>query len=179
MSRILPYRGILPRVAEDAFVAPGAVLVGDVEVGAQSSIWFGAVLRGDVMPIRIGARTSIQDGSVVHSTGGWWPVDVGDDCVVGHGVILHGCTVADRVLVGMGAILLDEAQVGSDTIIGAGSLVTAKTKIPSGVLALGRPAKIVRDLNDKDLASIRDGARIYVGEVRDYRAEYVSRDGSK
>jgi len=172
MSRILPYRGVLPRVAEDAFVAPGAMLVGNVEVGAQSSIWFGAVLRGDVMPIRIGARTSIQDNSVVHSTGGWWPVDVGDECVVGHGVILHGCTVADRVLVGMGAILLDECEVGSDTIIGAGSLVTAKTKIPSGVLALGRPAKVVRDLNEKDLASIRDGARIYVAEIQDYLEEY-------
>jgi len=173
MSRILPYRGVLPRVAEDAFVAPGAMLVGNVEVGARSSIWFGAVLRGDVMPIRIGARTSIQDNSVVHSTGGWWPVDVGDECVVGHGVILHGCTVADRVLVGMGAILLDECEVGSDTIIGAGSLVTAKTKIPSGVLALGRPAKVVRDLNEKDLASIRDGARIYVAEIQDYLEEYA------
>lgn len=173
MSRILPYRGVLPRVAAGAFVAPGAMLVGDVSVGAQSSIWFGAVLRGDVMPIRIGARTSIQDNSTVHSTGGWWPVDVGDDCVVGHGVILHGCTVADRVLVGMGAILLDEAEVGSDTIIGAGSLVTAKRKIPSGVLALGRPAKVVRDLNERDLASIRDGARIYVGETREYLVEYA------
>ena len=172
MSRILPYRGILPRVAPDAFVAPGAILVGDVELGAESSIWFGAVLRGDVMPIRIGARTSIQDNSIVHSTGGWWPVDVGDDCVVGHGVILHGCTVASRVLVGMGAILLDEVEVGSDTIIGAGSLLPPKMKIPSGVLALGRPAKIVRDLNEKDFASIRDGARIYVGEVHEYREEY-------
>lgn len=164
----MPYRGVSPTVSADAFVAPNVSIIGDVHVGAETSLWFGAVLRGDVMPIRIGARTSIQDNSVVHATGGWWPTDVGDDCVVGHGVILHGCTVGSRVLVGMGAILMDEVEVADDSIVGAGSLVTPRTKIPSGVLALGRPAKVVRDLKPKELESIREGAEIYVAKTREY-----------
>ena len=98
----LPYRGVAPTIADDAFVAPNTSLIGDVRVGAESSIWFGTTLRGDVQPIVIGARTSIQDNSVVHATDGWTPTIVGDDCVVGNRVILHGCTLGDRVLVGMG-----------------------------------------------------------------------------
>ncbi|MDH5491248.1 MAG: gamma carbonic anhydrase family protein [Myxococcales bacterium] len=168
MSHIHPYRGVHPRIDAEAFIAPSASVIGEVTIGAESSVWFGAVLRGDVMPIRVGERTSIQDNAVVHATGGWWPVDVGSDCVIGHGVILHGCTVADRVLVGMGSVLLDEVEIGAETIIGAGSLLPPRMKIPSGVLCLGRPAKIVRELREADLASIRDGAEIYVGKCREY-----------
>lgn len=175
MSWILPYRGDSPELAPDAFVAPNVSVIGDVHVGAQSSLWFGAVLRGDVMPIRVGARTSIQDNSVVHATGGWWPTDVGDDCVVGHSVILHGCTVGSRVLVGMGAILMDEVEVADDSIIGAGSLLTPRTKIPSGVLAVGRPAKVVRDLRPEELASIREGVETYVAKGREYLEALRSR----
>ncbi len=164
-----PYRGILPRVDPSCFVAPTAALIGDVEVGAGSSLWFGAVLRGDVMPIRVGARTSIQDNTVVHSTGGWCATTIGDACTVGHSVVLHGCTVRDRVLVGMGSIVLDEAEIGSDTILGAGSLVTARTKIPSGVLALGRPARAIRELTDEERQRILDAAQAYTDLVRDYR----------
>ena len=109
---LTPYRGVRPRIASSAFVAPSADVVGDVEIGDRASIWFGAVLRGDVMPIRVGPGTSIQDNSVVHATGGWKETVVGADCTVGHSVILHGCTVADRVLVGMGSIVLDEAEIG-------------------------------------------------------------------
>ncbi len=167
---LFPYRGLLPEVHESAFVAPTASVVGDVEIGAQSSIWFGAVLRGDVMPIRIGARTSIQDNSVVHATGGWEPAIIGDDCTVGHSVILHGCTVGDRVLVGMGSVVLDAARIGDDVILGAGSLVTARSEIPSGVLAFGRPAKAVRPLTDDERQSLRDAVSVYVGLVDDYRA---------
>ncbi len=162
------YRGMRPSIDASSFVAPTAAVIGDVVIGARSSIWFGAVLRGDAMAIRIGARTSIQDNAVVHATTGWAATTVGDDCTVGHGVILHGCTVGDRVLVGMGSIVLDGAEIGADTILGAGSLVTARTTIPPGVLALGRPAKVIRALNDDELASIRAAAETYVGLVRDY-----------
>lgn len=163
-----PYRGRLPEIDPDAWVAPSADVIGDVRVGAGATVWFGSVLRGDVMPIHIGARTSIQDNSVVHSTGGWHPTLVGEDCTVGHSVILHGCTVGDRVLVGMGSIVLDEASIGADTILGAGSLVTARTEIPAGVLALGRPAKVIRPLRDDEKARIREAAEHYVALKDDY-----------
>lgn len=162
------YRGQLPRVAEDAFIAPSADVIGDVVIGAASSIWYGAVVRGDVMPIRVGNRTSIQDNSVVHSTGGWQQTVVGDDCTVGHSVILHGCTVGDRVLVGMGTIVLDAVEIGSDVLIGAGSLVTARTKIPDGVLAFGRPAKVIRDITDEERARIAEAAEHYARLVGEY-----------
>jgi carbonic anhydrase/acetyltransferase-like protein (isoleucine patch superfamily) len=165
---LYPFRGKLPRVHDGAFVAPTAALIGDVEVGAQSSLWFGTVARGDMMPIRVGARTSIQDNAVIHTTGGWSDTQVGDDCTVGHSAILHGCIVRDRVLVGMGSIILDAAEIGSDVILGAGSLVTARTKIPPGVLAHGRPAKPVRDLTDEERKNILDAARHYVALLPDY-----------
>lgn len=166
---LYPYRGVLPRVDPSCFVAPTAAVIGDVEVGAGSSLWFGAVLRGDVMPIRVGARTSIQDNCVVHATGGWCETRVGDECTVGHSVVLHGCTVGDRVLVGMGSIVLDEAELGADVILGAGSLVTARTKIPPGVLAMGRPAKVVRELTGEERARIVEAAKAYAELVADYR----------
>ena len=164
------YRGITPRVDPSAFVAPTAAIIGDVIVGESSSVWFGAVIRGDVSPIRVGARTSIQDNTVIHSTGGWSETQVGDGCTVGHSVVLHGCTVRDRVLVGMGSIVLDHAEIGSDTILGAGSLVTVRAKIPSGVLALGRPAKVSRELTAEERQSLLDATAVYQGLVRDYRA---------
>lgn len=176
MSHVLPYRGISPRVASSAFVAPSASVVGDVEIGEESSIWYGAVLRGDVMPIRVGARTSIQDNAVVHATGGWADAIVGDDCTVGHGVILHGCTVGHRVLVGMGSILLDAVEVGDDVMIGAGSLVTARTKIPSGHLVYGRPAKVIRPLRPEELAHVHEASRLYQRYAREHR-EALSRAG--
>lgn len=166
---LYPYRGVLPRVDPSCFVAPTAAVIGDVEVGAGSSLWFGAVLRGDVMPIRVGARTSIQDNCVVHATGGWCETRVGNECTVGHSVVLHGCTVGDRVLVGMGSIVLDEAELGADVILGAGSLVTARTKIPPGVLAMGRPAKVVRELTGEERARIVEAAKAYAELVADYR----------
>lgn len=170
MSRvILPYNGRSPIIADDVFIAPNTSIIGDVTIGAGSSVWFGTTIRGDVMSIQIGERTSIQDGSVVHATEGWAPTLVGDDCVVGHKVILHGCTVGDRVLVGMGACILDAAKIGNDVIIGAGSLVTTKKEIPDGVLVMGSPAKIIRPLTDADRASILGGAAHYVKKSIDYR----------
>ena len=171
---ILRYGEHTPVVADDAFLAPNSSLIGDVVVGSESSIWFGTTLRGDVMPIRIGARTSVQDGSVVHATDGWAETRVGDDCVVGHAVVLHGCTLGDRVLVGMGTIILDACTIGSDVLIGAGSLVTARTEIPSGMLVMGRPAKVIRALTDEERAAIAEGAAHYVRKCRDYRALLAS-----
>lgn len=168
MALILPYEGQLPEVADDAYVADNVTLVGDVQIGPDSSVWFGSVLRGDVLPIRIGARTSIQDNSVMHTSSGRVPTLIGDDVTAGHAVILHGCTVHDRVIVGMGSILLDGAEVGSDTIVGAGSLVTENAKIPPGVLALGRPAKVVRELREAEVAQIRESAEGYVAKCRAY-----------
>ncbi|MEM9861949.1 MAG: gamma carbonic anhydrase family protein [Myxococcota bacterium] len=170
---ILPYEGTLPRIAEGAFVAPNTSLIGDVAVGDEASIWFGSTLRGDVMPIRIGARTSIQDNSVVHATEGVTPTLVGTDCVVGHAVVLHGCTVGNRVLIGMGTIVLDEAVIGDDCFVAAGSLVTPRTVIPPGSFALGRPAKVKRSLTEEERASILDGARHYVGKTRVYRTSVL------
>jgi carbonic anhydrase/acetyltransferase-like protein (isoleucine patch superfamily) len=166
---LYPYEGQLPRVAGTAFVAPTASVVGDVEVGEHSSIWYGAVLRGDVQPIRVGPRTSVQDNSVVHATTGLVPTLIGADCTVGHAVILHGCTIMDRVLVGMGSIVLDEAVIESDVILGAGSLVTARSRIPAGHLAFGRPAKAVRPLTEAERESIRSAAAHYVENTAKYR----------
>jgi carbonic anhydrase/acetyltransferase-like protein (isoleucine patch superfamily) len=165
---IVAYHGKRPHFEERVYVAPSASIIGDVTVGEDSSLWFGAVLRGDVQPITVGPRTSIQDNSVIHATDGWVPTLVGADVTVGHMVILHGCTIEDRVLVGMGSIIMDEATVGTDTIIGAGSLITAKQKIPSGVLALGRPAKVIRELREEELRQIRDSAAHYVAKGHEY-----------
>ena len=164
-----PYKGAMPAVDPDAWVAPSADVIGRTSIGPRSSIWYGAVLRGDVMPIRIGAGTSIQDNSVIHTTEGWQEAVVGDDCTVGHSVVLHGCVVGDRVLVGMGSIVLDHARIGDDVIIGAGSLVTVKAEIPPGVLAFGRPAKPVRDLREDELEWIRSSAAHYSALMLDYR----------
>jgi carbonic anhydrase/acetyltransferase-like protein (isoleucine patch superfamily) len=165
----IAYRGILPRVHPTAFVAPTAALIGDVTIGPFTSVWFGAVLRGDVAPIVIGARTSIQDNCVVHATAGLSATTVGDDCTVGHAVTLHGCVVGNRVLVGMGSIVLDNARIADDVILGAGSLVTVNSYLPTGYLALGRPAKPTRPLNEKDRAHLAEAAALYVG----YRADYL------
>src|SRR5215831_12952208 len=138
--------GVRPTVAPDVFVAPNAVVIGDVHLGAGASVWFGTTIRGDVYPIRIGARTNVQDGSIVHVTGGKAKTTVGDDVTIGHMVLLHGCTIGSGCLIGMGSIVLDGAVVEDDCVVGAGSLVTPGTRIAKGSLALGRPAKVLRKL---------------------------------
>ncbi len=170
MSILRPFRGDRPRVASSAFVAENAALIGRVEVGEEASIWYGAVLRGDILPIRVGARTSIQDQCVLHTTTDWAPTEVGEEVTVGHGAILHGCHIAPRVLVGMGSIVMDGARIDSDVILGAGSLVPPRAEIPSGVLALGRPARVVRALRPEERAQIREAAEEYVRKAAVYRA---------
>ncbi|MCS6857958.1 MAG: gamma carbonic anhydrase family protein [Sandaracinaceae bacterium] len=165
---LLSYLGKRPVVAKSAFIARTATLIGDVEVGDEASIWYGAVLRGDVMPIRIGPRTSIQDNAVIHATEGWQATIVGADCTVGHGAILHGCAIGDRVLVGMGSIILDAAEIGEDVLIGAGSLITARTKIPPRVLVHGRPARVIRDLTETELQQLKESAELYRRYAREH-----------
>ena len=163
------YGGKRPQIDPGAFVAETATIVGDVAVGPLSSIWFGAVLRGDVHHIRIGAETSIQDNTVVHVTHGRYPTIVGDQVTVGHSVVLHGCTVGSQVIVGMGAIILDQAEVGDRCIVGAGALVTPGTKIPAGHLAVGAPARIKRPLTEDELEWLVQSAAHYVELTRAYK----------
>jgi carbonic anhydrase/acetyltransferase-like protein (isoleucine patch superfamily) len=169
VSVILAYDGKSPRVAASAFLAPGCVVTGDVEIGEDSSVWFQTVIRGDVNVVRIGARTNIQDHSVVHVTSRTHPTVIGDDVTVGHRVVLHGCTVNDRCLVGIGAIVLDGAIVGPDAMVGAGALVPPGMVVPSGTLVLGAPAKVKRDLTADELAFLRTSAANYVGYAARYR----------
>lgn len=163
------YKGALPKVHPTAYVDQSAQVIGDVEIGEESSVWMNVVIRGDVNVIRIGRRTNIQDGSVVHVMRGTHPTRVGDEVTVGHAVLLHGCTIDDRVLVGMGAILLNGVTIGSDSIIAAGTLVTEGLEIPPRSLVMGSPGKVRRELSDADVASIRDYADRYVNYRKDYQ----------
>jgi len=163
------FRGKRPQIDPSAFVAETATVVGDVVVGARSSLWFGAVVRGDVFHVRIGAETSIQDNTVIHVTHDRYPTSVGDRVTVGHGVILHGCAVRDLVIVGMGAVILDQAEIGERCIIGAGALITPATKIPAGHLAGGAPARVKRPLTDDELAWLESSAAHYVALTDAYR----------
>jgi len=162
------YKGVLPRVAADAFVDPSAQVIGDVEIGAESSVWMNVVIRGDVNTIRIGRRTNIQDGTIVHVMRGTHPTTVGDEVTVGHGAIVHGCTIADRVLIGMGAILLNGVTVGADAIVAAGTLLPEGATVPPRSLVMGSPGKVKRALTDEEVASIRWYAENYVNYRLDY-----------
>lgn len=165
----LPCLLVRPVVPESCFVDRTARINGDVVLGEQCSIWFHAAIRGDVNTIRVGARTSIQDGCVLHTTFRKHPLSIGDDVVLGHGAIVHGCTLGSRVLVGMGAIVLDGAVVENDVILGARALVTEGKVIPKGTLALGQPARVVRELTPEEIASIADNALRYTAYVDAYR----------
>ena len=165
---IKPYKGVHPKIHPTVFVVETAVIIGDVEIGEYSSIWFNAVVRGDVHYIRIGDRTNIQDLCMLHVTKETHPLILGNDITVGHSVTLHGCTIKDRCLIGMGTTILDGAVVGEDCIIGAGALVTEGAVIPPGTLAVGMPAKPKRDLTEKEIARIRQSAQNYIDYARTY-----------
>lgn len=165
---IKPFRGILPTIASSAFIEDTAVIVGDVAIQTEASVWFNTVIRGDVHYIQIGHRTNIQDLSLLHVTHDVYPLVIGDDVTIGHHVVLHGCTIHDRVLIGMGSIVMDGATIEEDCIIGAGSLITEGTVIPSRSLALGSPARIKRSLSEKELAWIKESASNYVRYARQY-----------
>lgn len=165
---IRPYQGKTPRLGRDVFIAETAVVIGDVELGDDSSIWYGTVLRGDVYPIRVGARTNIQDQCVLHVTGGEWETIIEDEVTIGHGVIAHGCTIGRRSLIGIGARVLDGAVVGAESIIAAGSIVTPRTKIPPRSLAMGTPARVLRSLTDAELEHLAQSAENYVNYKNAY-----------
>jgi len=168
---IRPFRGVRPTIAPSAYVDESAQVIGDVVIGDESSVWMNAVVRGDVNTIRIGRRTNIQDGTIVHvMREPSHPTVVGDEVTVGHGVILHGCTVADRCLIGMGAVLLNGSSVGADCIVAAGTLLTEGVIVPPRSLVMGSPGKVRRALTDDEVAFIRDSAANYVG----YRLDYLS-----
>jgi carbonic anhydrase/acetyltransferase-like protein (isoleucine patch superfamily) len=167
---ILPFRGVTPVVDATAWIVAEATVIGDVVIGPASSVWFYTVIRGDVFPIRIGARTNVQDHVTVHVTGGRYPTTIGDDVTVGHRAVLHGCTIGDRTLVGIGAIVLDGAEIGADCLIGAGALVTPRMVVPSGHLVLGSPAKITRALREDERAHITQSAANYARYAAEYRA---------
>ncbi len=168
---ILPARGHSPQVGAGCFVAPSADLIGDVRIGRGCSIWFNTTLRGDVMPIVIGDETNIQDNSVLHGTYNKCGAVIGNQVTVGHSVILHGCTIGDLVLVGMGSIIMDQARIGNNCIVAAGSLVTEDAVFPDGQLILGRPAKAVRALNAKEMAFLPQSARNYMEYMKWYTKE--------
>jgi len=166
------YAGRKPRIAASAFIAGSADIIGDVVIGANSSIWFQAVLRGDIEPIRIGEFSNLQDGTIVHTMLGS-PTSIGDWVTVGHRVVLHGCTIEDHCLIGMGAIILNQARIGEGSMIGAGALVLENTIIPARSLYLGAPARFQRQLTDSDGAFIDAHARHYL----QYKETYLSERG--
>lgn len=167
---ILPYKGILPKIHPNAWVAPNASITGDVEIGAESSIWFGVQMRGDVHEIRIGKRTNIQDGSILHVTRNLSGCYVGDGVTIGHMSMLHACRIEDNAFVGMGAIVLDEAVVESGAMLAAGSMLTGGKRVPSGELWGGRPAKFMRKLTHEDIDFFPVSADNYVRLAREYQA---------
>lgn len=168
---IRPHHGIAPTIPSSAFVAETAVVIGDVVLGEEASLWYNVVVRGDVHTIRIGDRTNIQDGSVVHVTRDRFGTAIGSDVVVGHMVLLHGCTIASHCLIGMGSVLLDGCEIGTESIVAAGSLVPPGMKVPPRTLVMGRPARPIRAVSDEEVETlIRAGVRNYVDYARGYRA---------
>ena len=158
---LLDYKGILPKLGERVFIAEGAMIVGDVEIGDHSSVWFNAVIRGDVNYIRIGKHTNIQDGSILHVMKDQYPLVLHDYVTVGHGVMLHGCEIASNCLIGMRATILNNAKVGAHSIVAAGALITEGMVIPERSLVMGLPAKVKRPLTDEEVAHIDEYARRY------------------
>ncbi len=165
---ILPFRSILPTIAPDAFIAPGAVVIGDVHIGKESNVWFGCVIRGDVNYIRIGDRTNIQDGSVIHVTRKTGPTLIGSGVTIGHSVLLHACTLEDNCFVGMHATIMDGAVVESGGWVAAGALVPPGKRVPKGQIWAGNPAKYLRDLKDGETSFIPVSSQNYVELAREY-----------
>ena len=161
--------GVQPEVAETAWIADSAQVIGRVVMGPDSSVWFGSVLRGDNDPITIGEGSNVQDGSVLHTDKGK-PLDIGKHVTIGHNVILHGCTIGDESLIGMGAIVLNGAKIGKHCLVGAGALVTENKEFPDGSLIVGNPAKVVRQLTEEQIAGLKRSAQGYMANAKRFRA---------
>lgn len=164
-----PYRGVWPNIAPDAFVAPGAVVMGDIEIGAQASIWFNVVLRGDVNKMRIGARTNVQDGSVIHVTRKTHPTRIGADITIGHQAMLHGCILEDGCFIGMRSVVLDGAVVESGAMVAAGALITPGRRVRGGELWAGNPAKLLRAVSEEERKFFGESVQVYIDLAREYR----------
>jgi carbonic anhydrase/acetyltransferase-like protein (isoleucine patch superfamily) len=164
-----PYRGRLPLVHPSAYVDESAQVIGDVEIGEDSSVWMMVVIRGDVHRIRIGRRTNVQDGTVVHVMKDTHPTTIGDEVTIGHAAVIHGCTIDDRCLIGMGAILLNGSHIGTGSIVAAGSLVPERMQVPPGSMVMGSPARVRRAVRDREAADIQMLADRYVA----YRLDYM------
>jgi carbonic anhydrase/acetyltransferase-like protein (isoleucine patch superfamily) len=165
---IYPFKDKYPKIAESAFIADYATITGDVEIGEESSVWFNTVIRGDVASTKIGARVNIQDNSILHQSPNN-PLILEDEVTVGHQVILHSCVIRKKALIGMGSIILDQAEIGEGAFIGAGSLVPQGKKIPPNTLAFGRPAKVVRELNQEDIRDMERITREYAEKAQYYK----------
>lgn len=164
------YKGIKPKIAATAFIEASAQVIGDVEIGEQSSVWFNCVIRGDVYHVRIGHSTNIQDGTIIHVTNGRFPTIIGNYVTVGHGVMLHGCTIKDRSLIGIGSIVLDNVVIGEESFIAAGSLVTPGTVIPPRSMVMGSPARVRREVTEDEIGRIDIHWRHYI----DYKNNYLA-----
>jgi carbonic anhydrase/acetyltransferase-like protein (isoleucine patch superfamily) len=172
-SNILPYKDVWPRIAASAFIAPNATIIGDVEISAGASVWFGCVVRGDVQPIRIGANTNIQDGAILHATSGMVPALIGVGVTIGHQAILHGCTVEDGSFIGMQACVMDGAVVATGAMVAAGALVTPGKNIPGGELWGGSPAHLMRKLSPEENIYIRESSSHYVELAETYQTSVI------
>ena len=170
MAIVKPYKDKYPVIHPSVFLAENSTVIGDVEIGDDSSVWYGTVIRGDVNYIRIGRGTNIQDNSVVHVTHDTHPTLIGDFVTVGHRVILHGCKIGNYVLIGMGAVVMDGVEIEDYVLVGAGALLTPNKKFPSGVLVAGFPAKVVRDLKEEEIRLIEESAKNYIS----YKNSYLS-----
>lgn len=168
-GNLLPYGDVFPEVAESAWIAPGAYVIGKVHLGEQSSVWYGAVLRGDTEPISVGARTNIQDGAVLHADPGY-PAAVGEGCVIGHKAIVHGCRIEDHCLVGMNVTVLSGAKIGEGSIVAAGAVVPEGREFPPRSLIVGIPAKRVGEVSEEQTWDIARGVRTYMDRAAAHRA---------
>jgi carbonic anhydrase/acetyltransferase-like protein (isoleucine patch superfamily) len=166
---VLPFDGVFPRIAPGVYLAPGAMVIGDVEIGEGSSVWYNAVIRGDVAPIRIGARSNVQDGAVLHVDTGT-PCVIGDEVTIGHNAIVHASTVGDGVTVGMGAVVLSRSTIGEEAFVAAGALVAEDSVVPSGALVMGVPARARRQLSPEERAASRENALRYVRNAAKHRS---------
>lgn len=168
-SILMPWRGHEPQLGSDIFLASGAAVIGQVELGDEVNVWFNTVIRGDVNTIKIGARTNIQDNTTVHVTAKSGPTSIGSDVTIGHNAVIHACTIEDECLIGMGATILDGAVIRSRCFVAAGSVVTPGKEMPSGMMVMGAPAKAVRPLTEAELAFLKRSARDYVETARSYK----------
>ncbi len=169
MPQLIEYKGIMPKIAHSAFIAENAVIVGDVVIGEHTNVWYGCVIRGDVNTIRIGERTNIQDGTVVHVTTGTGPTVIGSGITIGHMCLLHACTLEDDCFIGMGSIVMDKAVVRKGGMLGAGALLAPGKIVPGGELWTGRPAKLFRQMTDEEKDYIGISAERYVNLSKEYK----------